>query len=278
MRRRKRAQALALDYQVGEVSFTGAGTLAASLTSPVTFIDVQLGDGILVLAEAPSQPSAPASNGRPSGVTDTAGNAYVALNEMAWEASPPNVNEGAYATLYFCQTSGRKLTHGVDSVTVTWDNPVFDRVVSVWAIHHGGGAAIPNILASTSDNDAAIFAASQVKLGATSNTPARDKTLYMAIILAEKVGGVGSFGGVGGYNGFFQAQFRAFTGSKQTYLRNCQTFGADAYLIVGAAHPQYELDVGTLLAGVSIPSFNGVGQNYSAGANAWKGIIILSFE
>src|SRR5207244_11856728 len=109
------------------------------------------------------------------------------------------------------------------------------------------------------DNDVAVFAANQVTLSSPSWTPARDNGLALATILAIKTGGVGGFGGVAGYTGYFQSQFRIFAGSKQNYLFNVQTYGADVYLVVGAAKPQYEIDLGTLPGGTLVPAFNGVG-------------------
>jgi len=97
-------------------------------------------------------------------------------------------------------------------------------------------------------------------------------------VIAAKAGGLGGFGGVGGYSGFFQAESRSYTGSKQSYLINPQSSGANAYLIAGAVPASYEDDVGVLPGGVFVPSFNGVAQVYVSGANAWKGIILLGLD
>ena len=83
---------------------------------------------------------------------------------------------------------------------------------------------------------------------------------------------------MGGFTGFFQAEARGYVGSKQMSLINPQTHGADAYLIAGAVPAPFEDDVGVLPGGVLVPSFSGVGQHYSTGTNAWKGIILLGLD
>lgn len=267
-----------LDFQVGEICNGIGTTLGTTETVTANFQKVFAGDGILVFAAAPSVPSMGATQGIPSTFADSAGNTYNLVNLSDFEASPPNVNEGLFTAVYFCSASVADLDVGVGTFTVTWDNQVFDRIVSVWTVRHAGGADTPLLNNSTPDSDAAVFAATDVTLGTNDINPLRDKSLLFALIVAAKSGGLGGFSSVAGFNGFFQALSRAYAGSKQAYLVNQQTFGADAYLIAGAGNPAYEDDVGTLAANVLIPGFNGVGQNYANGANAWKGIILLFLD
>lgn len=277
-RRVKAAAGPILDFNVGEIGNTIATTLGTTCTVTANYQQVFAGDGILIFAMAPSVPSVAATPGIPTTFTDSAGNTYNLVNLSDFEASPANVNEGVFTALYFCQASVADMIVGVDSFTVTWDNPVFDRVVSVWTVRHKGGADVPLLNNSTPDSDAAVFASSQVTLPTTDINPVRDQSLLFALIVAAKAGGVGAFSSVVGFNGFFQAEFRAYAGSKQAYLVNPQTHGADAYLIAGAVPAPFEDDVGVLAANVPVPAFNGVGQNYSGGTNAWKGIILLFID
>lgn len=272
------ASRLVLDYNLGEIVDAVDGTLGDRVIVQPVYQPLMKGDGILILAAAPSLPSGGALIAHPFGVNDDPGNVYTVLGNFAYEAAVPNVNQGIYATLFWCPSSVADFNVGVDSFDVIWDNNCYDRVVSIWSVRHSGGANTPTVLAATADNDAAVFASAQVTLQAPNFTPAREKALMFAIILTAKVGGTGAFGAVGGFSGFFQAQFRQFVGSKQIYYRNPQTHGADAYLIAGAVASPYEDDVGVLPGGVLVPAFNGVGQTYSAGANAWKGIILLGLD
>jgi hypothetical protein len=277
-RRRIAASGLVLDYNLGEIGNHITTTLGTTSTAAVAFQNVSAGDGILVLAMAPSLPSVGAQQGYPDTVTDSKGNAYSQVREFAFEAFATAVNAGVFVKLYWCPASVADLVAGVDAVTATWDNPVFDRVVSVWAVRHSGGANYPTVQAATSDNNTTVFAAGQVTLTAGNFTPARDRALEFALVITAKAGGVGGFGGVVGWSGFFQAQFRLYAGSKQQYFANPQTHGANAYLIAGAVPANYEDDVGVLPGGVFVPAFNGVAQAYTAGTNAWKGIILIALD
>lgn len=267
-----------LDYNVGEIGNSIATTLGTTGTVTASYQQVFAGDGILILAMAPSVPSLGATPGIPASISDSAGNTYSLVNFSDFEASPANVNEGVFTALYFCQSSLADLAVGSGTFTATWDNPVFDRVVSVWTVRHKGGADVPLLNNSTPDSDAAVFAATDVTLPTNDINPLRDQSLLFALIIAAKAGGLGGFSSVAGFNGFFQALSRAYAGSKQAYLVNPQTHGADAYLIAGAVPTPFEDDVGVLDANVPVPGFNGVGQNYANGANAWKGIILLFLD
>jgi hypothetical protein len=278
VRRKKAVSGFVLDFQVGEIAAAIGTTLDSHIAVTPAFQNITVGDGILVLAAAPSKPSVVDPPIHPFQCGDDFGNTYTQLGAFAFEANPPNVNEGLYAVLFYCQASVGTLEVGSEIIQVDWAGNVFDRAIYIWTVRHAGGASVPVVLAHTADHDAAVFAASQVTLTAPNYTPGRDKSLELAIILTAKAGGVGGFGGVAGWSGFFQAQGRLEIGSKQQYLRNAQTHGEDAYIVAGSGQPQYEDDVGTLPGGVLVPSFNGVAQQYSAGANAWKGIILLGID
>lgn len=277
-RRRVTASGPTLDYNIGEIGNAIGTALASVVFANVTYQDVRAGDGILILAAAPSNPGGGNPIGHPAFATDSFGNSYTAIASFAFEANPPNVNEGLYATLFWCPASTGTLVVGVDNFDVIWDNGVYDRVIEVWSVRHSGGASTPTVLAATADHDAAVYAAANVTLTTPDYTPARDSSLQFALLLSAKIGGVGGFGSVIGYTGFFQAEFRGFAGSQQSYLYNQQTHGADAYLIASSGTPPYEDDVGQLPGGVLVPSFNGVGQSYTAGASAWKGVILLGLD
>lgn len=278
VRRRLTGSGLTLDYNVGEIGHSITTALGTTGAATVTYQDVQAGDGVLVLAMAPSLPSGVAPVGLPVSVADTAGNTYALLQYFQFEAFPANVNEGVSVALFWCSASRAKLVAGSATITATWDNPVFDRVVSVWTVRHSGGANTPTVNNFTADNDAAVFASGQVTLGTNAFNPSRDQALMFALVISAKAGGVGGFSSVAGFTGFFQAEFRLYTGAKQSYLVNPQTFGADAYLIAGAVPAPFEDDIGVLPANVLVPAFNGVGQKYTTGTNAWKGVILLALD
>jgi hypothetical protein len=277
-RRRVAASTLTLDYNLGEVAGHIETTNQQTQNTPLTYQDINVGDGILILAAAPSVRVLGATPAHPVDVFDNVGNTYTQLGSFAFEANPPGVNTGLYVTLFWCPSNIAPQIAGVNAIEVDWDDFVFDRIVQVWAVRHSGGQNTPTVLAHTADNDAAVYAAGQVTLTAPNFTPARSRALEFALVIAAKSGGLGGFGGVGGYTGFFQAEGRLYNGSKQQYIINPQTHGADAYLIAGAVPAPYEDDVGVLPGGTLVPAFNGVGQFFTAGANAWKGIILLGLD
>jgi hypothetical protein len=277
-RRRIAGAGLTLDYNLGEIGNHIATALGTTSTATVSFQDVQRGDGILVLAMAPSLPSGGANFGFPDSIADSKGNTYDLLAFANFQANPATVNTGVYVQLFWCPASVATLTAGVDTVTATWNEPVFDRVISVWAVHHSGGANQPTELNATPDSSAAVFASSDITLATTGYAPQRDSALFFGLLISAKVGGVGGFGSVAGWTGFFQAESRTYSGAKQSYLVNPQTHGANAYLIAGAVPAPYEDDVGVLPGGVFVAAFNGLAQHYSAGANAWKGGIIFALD
>lgn len=277
-RQRVTAATLTLDYNLGEIGHNiGTGSNTTQF-APVDYQDIAVGEGILVLLAAPSVPVLAAPLARPVSVNDDVGNTYTALGSFAFEANPPGVNTGVYVTLFWCPSNIQTMVAGFDNVHGNWDNNAFDRLVFVWSVRHSGGASTPTVLAATADHDAAAFAASQVTLTAPNFTPARDRAFEFALIVAAKSTGLGGFGGVGGYTGFFQAEGRLYNGSKQQYIINPQTHGANAYLIAGSATAPYEDDVGLLPGGTLVPAFNGVGQFFTTGTNAWKGIILLGLD
>src|SRR6266850_494490 len=269
-RRRVAASGLTLDYNLGEIGGVIGTTNDFFQNVNVQYQDINVGEGILVLAAAPSVRQLGFGPGHPSGVFDFPGNTYTQLGSFAFEANPPGVNTGIYVTLFYCASNIEKQVAGVNTIEVDWDDNVFDRIVEVWSVRHSGGAGTPAVLAATADHDAAVFASTDVTLVAPNYTPARDKGMEFAVVVAAKSGGLGAFGGVAGFSGFFQAEFRGYAGSKQTYFVNPQTHGANAYLIAGAVPAPYEDDVGVLPGGVLVPSFSGVAQHYTTGTNAWK--------
>lgn len=276
--RRRVTPVITFPRNFGELGFTGSGTQASTYTHTVAFEDVQAADAVFVSAQAPSQPSAMGANGVPVSCADSQGNTYSLLSTHLWEASPPNVNEGCVQVFFAADSPVRPLVAGTDTITVTWSHSVFDRSIYAWLVRHDGGGFSPIELGSTADHDAATFAATQMTLTSPPWTPDRDNSLMLATLLSAKAGGVGGFGGVGGYNGYFQAQFRLLTLAQQTYLFNVQTHGANVILFANDPAGQYEIDLGQIAAFTNVPSFNGVGQNYSGGANAWKGITIWATD
>lgn len=270
----------ALPFNLGELGFTGDGTLDDTLVHTIDFQDVREGDGIMVAAMAPSRPSSPAPLGIAFDCQDSAGNTYYTTYASSFEDSTfPVVNDGVYLQFFMCDASVAPLVDGTDTITVSWTNDVYDRFVIAWIVRHDGGASPPVRLARTANGDAAVYAAGQVTLQSPTYTPSRDNGLALACIVTAKAGGVGGFGGVGGYTGYYQAKFHLFTGSKQTYYFNCQTFGADSYTVASDSIPTpYEIDLGALPGGVSVSAFNGVGQLYTSGTNAWKGIVIFDIS
>ena len=163
-----------LDFNIGEIGNridTPSGS--ASLLT-VTYQNVSKGDGVLVLAAAPSLPIALAPIAHPVAVFDSQFNTYTHIQDFAFEANPPNVTEGMFVSLYYCAASVADLVVGVDQIEADWNSPTLDRIVSAWSVRHSGGAHTPTVLAATADNDAAAFAAAQVTLVAPNFTPARD--------------------------------------------------------------------------------------------------------
>jgi len=264
---------------VGEIGSVGSGTLDNTLSMTVQYEDVRSTDMIWVMAMAPSTPSSGALFGSCYQVVDNKGNTYWSQSNFDFEASSPNVNDGVYISYFATDptSGGFGLTHNVDTITATWDNPVYDRYMSTWLIRFEPGIpdSWPVLEASTSWHNTTVYTSNQVTLTVpTIGSVSMDRSMLFVIFITAKVGGVGGFGGISGYDGFLQAQSRGFAGSKQSYLRNTQSWGADAYLIAGTGNPTYEIDQGTLMVGDVINSFNGAGQAYSSGANAWKGAML----
>jgi hypothetical protein len=263
---------------LGVLGYSGSGTQATTYQHILQFQDVLTGDRIMVLAMAPSKPSALAPVGIPVSVADTHGNTYTQIADRLFEANPPNVNEGVAVGVFISEPLDEPMPKGVTAVTATWSNPVFDRSVAAWLVRHVPATHEPVWIAATNSNDAAVYASTQMTKRIPAYTPVRDNALYVAFLISAKVGGTGSFSSVAGFDGFFQDTVYGFTGSKQSYRLNQQTYGADATFIFDGLDPRYEVDLGVLPGGVFIFSFNGVGQNYSLGANAWKGILVFAID
>jgi hypothetical protein len=277
-RRRVAGSGLTLDYNLGEIGNIIETNLNNFAVAPIQYQNINAGDGILVLAAAPTVQFLGETPAHPTDVFDVPGNTYTPLGSFAFEANPPGVNVGMYVTLFWCPSGIATQVAGVDFLEVDWDGNVFDRIIEIWSVRHSGGAHTPTVLAATPDHDAATFASANVTMVAPNYTPARDQGLEFALVCAARAGGLGGFGGVAGFSGFFQAEFRSYTGSKQSYVVNPQTAGANAYLIAGAVPAPYEDDVGVLPGGVLVPSFSGVGVHFLTGTNAWKGIILLGLD
>lgn len=271
----------------GQLGYSLGTTLSDTQTHTIQIQDVLAGDGVLVSISAPSLPSGLASEGFPFDVEDTQGNTYFFLTEMILQANPATVNTGVLVRLYYCLSSVAPLVAGVDVITVTWNNPVYDRTVGAYLVRHDGGTRIPTVLGQTADHDAAVFAASQVTLTQHAWAPERDDALSVAFIYNARplASGQAAYGGVGGYSGFYEASEIVVleTGSQQTYAIHQQTHGADVYVQLGPSITTNEIDIGTETGGVLIPAFNGVGQAYfrpipTPEVNVWKGIILLGLD
>lgn len=275
LRRRTAAASTEPARNIGECGGTITTSLQDEGSHTIAFQNIAKGDGILVVAMAPPLPSGGANEGYPVGVTDNAGNTYTFQALHSFYQNPTVVNRGHAVSVFYCESSTRELVAGSDTVTVFWSNPVYDRIVSVYQVRPGGAAGRPVELGASLDQSAAIYAATSVTLTAPDYTPTADFGLEFALITTSKPGGTGAFGGVVGYNGFFQPLFRLYTGSQQTYYMNPQFHGADVYTVAGAVPAIYYFALGVLPSGVLVPAFNGVGQNYAGGANADKGIILF---
>jgi len=264
-----------LAVNLGEIGNSIGTNLLGSHTMDIEFEDVLPGDGILVMAAAPSVPSLGDGPYTPFIVTDSVGNNYDFLFQRKFEDNPPQVNTGIFVSFWFCSSSFDFLSTSLGSwIRPQWSAPVYDRIVSAWIVRHAGGANEPTLLTATNDNDLTTYASNTVSEASGGWTPTRSQALELALFITAKAGGVGGFSGTGL---FFQAQSRTFVGSKQDYLVNPQTFGANAYLVVGAGNPQYEIDQGTLDGGALVGSET-ANQSYSSGANAWKGAFIMGID
>ena len=261
-------------FNVAELGFTGSGAQATTYTHTVQFNQMTAADAIFVSVQAPSVPAAATGPFYPLDVTDSQGNTYLNISQHLWEAAPPNTNEGAAQFFFIAYPPVVPLTVGVDTITATWSGSVFDRSIYAWLLRHDAGPEGPTRLDSTADNNAAVFASTQVTLTSPAFTADRDNTLAFSTIFSAKAGGTGAFGGVIGYSGYLQIQSRAFTGSKQIYRINIATYGANALEVNPFGGVPYEIDLGQIPNGTFTAAFNGVAQNYSLGANAWKGIVI----
>lgn len=274
-RRPASAPSAFLPFNLGELGYSGSGTLDDTYTHTLEFQDVRAGDAIFVASMAPSRASLVSGTHYPQSCTDSLGNTYDDFFSFSFEDAAPAVNTGVGVNYWCCPVSVGAMAAGVDTITVTWTGDVYDRQIFAWVVRHDGGSPGPTYLDQAGALDLAIYADTKVTLAAPAFTPPRDNGLLLAnIITARPIGGV-SFSAVPGFNGFYQAKFHVFTGSQQTYVFNCQTYGADAYIVANFNIPTpYEIDLGSLPGGVLVPGFNGVGQAFSSSANTWKGITL----
>lgn len=275
----------ALPRNVGQMGHSIQTDRAVSATHKITIQPTQPNDGILVLAAAPSNPLAGDPIGVPVSCTDTADNDYILFHTSKFEASPPGVNQGATIRLFFCPSSKRILIADTDIITVNWDNSVYDRLIFAWLVRHDGGAKVPTVLNKTADNDTTVYAGNKITVASPDWTPTRDNGLQFAVLLSYRAVGINTaFGGVVGWNGFYEATRFGAGGSKQGMDLHQQTYGADVF-IHATGSVQDEIDLGKLPGGVLVPGFNGCGQQYydtSTGLppqnNTWKGGILLGID
>ena len=264
-----------INPNVGELGHTLSSARATTATCSVSIQDAEVGDQIMVLAFAPSDPDGVSPNGTPDTVTDSHGNTYNLTLGSNWEASPANVNEGVRWRMFLSDPITQALEAGVDTVTVTWTNSVFDRNVYLWLVRFPNPIGGLWGLGGTGPNDAAVRASGQVTQAPGNYTPRYDNGMMMAIFIVALPGTTTGFAAVPGFDGFYQARFEALVGAKQNYYVLWQTHGADAYVIASSGVTPYEDDIAKLPGGVLVPSFNGAGQQYSGGAGNWKGVVIF---
>ena len=259
---------------VGDIGSVIDGTLGSTVTLTLSQ-DVLPYDGIMVAAHAPSLPSVAATEGFPVSCSDSAGNTYSVLLTRDYQHSPAQVNTGAYTVIFFCPLSYLPMDEGVATISVTWDNPVYDRFVYAWNVRHVGGASIPQLLGSTASNDMAVYAASTMSVTMPAWTPARDNSLAFALFLVFRPNIPGWAFSIQG--DFFMAKWGRFTGSQQDYIFMVQTYGANAYIVVEQGGPEIEIDQGYLPGGVLTAAGKIAKQSYSS-TNDWKGIRMFGVE
>ncbi len=271
-----------LPFNVGELGYSGGSSLASTYTHTLQYQDVREGDAIFVMSMAPSTRALGSGSHYPQDCTDSLGNTYDDFFAFAFEAASPAVNEGVGVNYWCCTSSVGPMVAGTDTITVTWTGTVYDRSIGAFIVRHDGGSAGPSYIDQAGGNDAAIYADTKVTLPVpTVASLARNNGLLLGHIIAARPIGAVAFGAVTAYDGFYLARSRTFTGSKQTYVFNPETYGADSYVVANATITDpYEIDLGSLPAGAGITGFNGVGENFPAigpaasGANTWKGITL----
>ena len=268
-----------LKLNLADMGMSGGTTRTTSYAHTIQFEDVAVDDGILVYAMAPSLPVALGTQGFPVSCTDSAGNTYSTIHSRDYQHSPALVNTGVYVVVFFCQSSVANLVAGVDTITVTWDNSVFDRSICAFLVRHDGGTNVPTVLASTASNDMAVYAATQVTLTSPYWVPARDNSMEFGFHIS--IGG-GTLARVPGWTGFYQSAIqtssRNFNGSKQNYGTLRHTHGADVFAQVAGLAP-HEINLGKLYGGDPVAAFNGDANNWGAGAaNKWKSIILVGLD
>ena len=250
-------------------------TLATTFACQMNKDSIVPGDGVLVMAAAPSVPSTGATPGYPTSCADSAGNTYTLFDSHKFEAATPAVNDGLGIGFFYCSSSvGTINVGGTERVTVTWSNQCYDRWVKVWRILHDGGAMQPLLLAATADNDTTVKAGSFIAVPVPAWTPPRDNALVLG--LAVFTGGNPAYGNYDAYTGFYETTSVAWSSARTNQRVHQQTSGANVYLITDPTKPNTEVDLGRLTA-TAQTGFNGLGQNYSISAT-WKGGILLAIR
>lgn len=265
-----------VERTVGEFGNGSGSSTASTVTMTVDHFDLPAGDGILVLAQAPTIRAGPVGPFYPTSCADTQGNSYTLIHTSLFEPAVQAPATGLCVALFWCAASVATMVDGVDTITATWGGSVSERMIQAWQVRHAGGANTPNVLGFIADNNAAVYASTQQTLSVPAWTPARNVALDFAILVTMQ-GATGSWGGVVGYNGFYEASQKGWYLNGRDYRNHWQTSGADVSIVARSGITSYELDFGTLTATLQA-GFNGVGQNYSGGANTWKGIILLGID
>lgn len=279
----KEGEAVALErapFNISELGWDLNDVINDGGSLLMKYSDVNAGDGILVYAFAPSKYNAGATVATAATCTDSLGNTYTKLYEFHYEAAVPVAAEGARFVVFYCPNSVVGFEHGIHTITVTWDHDAQDKSVTAWVIRHQGGPHEPELVARTADNDAAAYASDQVTLANPGWIADRDNSMMFATIFIARNPGPSAFSAVVGFDFFFQAQFRRRIGALQTYFLNPQTTSATVELTNKwfSDDEGYESDLGDLLATDEVSSARNVGQKFTPGINAWKGIVLWGLD
>ncbi len=264
---------------MGELGIVIGTTLSATQVMPIDYQDVEVGDQIMVLAFAPSVSAPAASSGFPDTISDPAGTTYNLQLEANWQRAPADPNTGVYYRIFLSDPVSQTLTHDVDSITVTWSNPVYDRNVLAWLIRYPGGVPYLVGLGGTASHDLAVLAQAYITQGASDFTPGAEKGFEWGFALIAYPSGAIGFGAHPPFTDYYMYDFRLIGGSKQQYFLQQFAYKSDVYTLAGPNYPTATNDIiGLTPAGTLIPANNSIGQNYSVGAGNWKGAQTIGFK
>lgn len=273
-RRPAEARSLLRTITVCGTSITS--TLGTTQTHPIENVPIFEGDGLLVFAIAPQYPSIGAPLGHAISCTDSAGNIYEHLTSMSHQIDPvvPAVNTGYRVEVFWCKESQAVMPLTPSTVTVTWDNPVNNRVVSVFSVTQFGGNRDPILINKTTDHDTGVYAATTVKVTG-SFTPTRSRAMTLAFcLIARPNTDAGIIQYVGG--GAFMGGVETESGVNQRLAHIPTVYGADVILTTDLTSYFYAL--GYLPAGVPTPTIGaifGYNQDGVPQGDRWKSIILL---